>query len=126
MTRIRAAVVALVAFAALLFASGTAHAAVNDAVIKNQSFSYTTLTVCKSLVSDTKCGATVGYLSPGQNSQSKYGWPDTDAIYCGQGWWCKIDSNTFRGSGTGWNSRLIKVSGCGGCTIYVYLYPDHG
>ena len=110
----------------LMATPSTAHAAQNDAVIKNQSFSYTYLTICKSLISDTQCGGTVGNLYPGQNSLSKYGWRDTDAIYCGQGWWCQIDSNTFRGSGTGWNSRLIKVSGCWGCTIYVYLYPDHG
>ena len=110
----------------LMATPSTAHAVTNDAVIKNQSFSYTYLTICKDLISDTQCGRTVGYLYPGQNSLSKYGWPDTDAIYCGQGWWCQIDSNTFRGSGTGWNSRLIKVQGCWGCTIYVYLYPDHG
>ena len=124
--RIRNVAAIALIFSVIVATPGTARAAPNDAVIKNQSFSYTYLTVCKDLISDTQCGRTVGFLYPGQDSLSKYGWRDTDAIYCGQGWWCQIDSNTFRGSGTGWNSRLIKVPGCFGCTMYVYLYPDHG
>jgi len=122
-----AAILALM-FAAVLVPVGSAHAdgIGHDAVIKNQKFSYTNLGICKDAISETKCGSTHGWLSPGQNSKSKYGWADTDGIFCGKGWWCKVAAVTFRGYGSGWNSRFIKVGGCFGCTIPVYVWKDRG
>jgi hypothetical protein len=126
----RKALVALaLAVAALMVTPGSAHAdgIGHDAVIKNQKFSYATITVCHNAASDTSCvPGSYGFLSPGQNTNSKFGWSDADGIWCGRGWWCKIDSNTFRGSGTGWGSRFIKIGVCFGCTMYVYVFPDRG
>lgn len=124
----RTALVALLLAAiALVVTPGDAHAdgIGHNAIIKNQSFSYATITVCHNAVSSTACvPGSYGFLSPGQNVKSKYGWADADGIWCGRGWWCKIGNNTFRGSGIGWNSRFIKISGCFGCVMYVYVFPD--
>jgi hypothetical protein len=104
-------------------ADGVGH----DAVLQNQSYSYYTITVCHNAASDTSCvPGSYGFLSPGQNTKSKYGWADADGMWCPKGWWCEIFHNTFRGSGSGWGSRFIKIGGCFGCTVPIYVYPDRG
>lgn len=124
-TRIIAVLV--IAFAALLGPASAAHAdgLGHDAVIKNSKASYYNLGICHNAASETKCASGFGWLSPGQNSKSKYGWADTDGIFCGAGTWCMIFHNTFRGSGHGFNARFIKVGGCG-CTVPVYVWKDRG
>lgn len=123
--RMMAVVLAVLGFFALTAAP--AQAALNDAVIKNQSYSYYTITVCKDAASDTSCvSGHYGFLSPGQNTKSKYGWTDADGMWCPAGWWCQVFSSTFRGSGSGWGSRFLKISGCNGCTAPVYVYKDNG
>jgi hypothetical protein len=118
------AILALV-LGALVAVPTAANAAANDAVIKSQTSSVTNLGVCHSLSSDTTCSNRAWpppTLSPGQNTLSKFGWADTDAIFCGFGYICQINSSYFTGSGSGTGTRLIKVSGCWGCTIYVIVH----
>jgi hypothetical protein len=103
-------------------------AAANDAIIKNQATSATNLGVCHSLSSETTCSSTAWpppTLAPGQNTRDKFGWADTDAIWCGQGYTCQINSSYFTGWGTTRATmRLIKVSGCFGCFIYVIVHKN--
>jgi uncharacterized membrane protein YhiD involved in acid resistance len=121
------AIIALV-FAAMMVGPSAAQASIlNDAIIQNQSYSYYTITVCHDAATTNSCVAGhYGFLSPGQNVKTKYGWTDSDGIWCQAGWWCKIFSNTFRGSGTGWGSKFIKISGCTGFTAPVYVWKDNG
>lgn len=122
-----AAIIAMV-FGAVMLAPMPAQASIlNDAILQNQSYSYFTITVCHDAASDTSCvPGHYGFLSPGQNIKSKYGWTDGDGMWCSKGMWCKIFSNTVRGSGTGWNSKFVKIGGCDACTVPIYVFPDHG
>ena len=121
----RIAIVIALVFAGLLGFASPASAGVGDANIKNQSFSYSYLAVCKDAISSTQCGSVRGTLNPGQTTQGKYGWADADGIFCGQGWYCQVFSQTFVGSGSGSTSRFIKISGgaLGTLTVPVYIYP---
>ena len=118
-------IVTLVAmfFASMLFGVGSASAGAGDVYLKNQSHSVITVKICKDMISSTQCGSTVGYLEPGTNSYTKYGWGDADGVFCGEGYRCQIAASHFDGWGTGSSTRLIKVSGCATtCTIPVYVY----
>jgi hypothetical protein len=119
----RIALVFAVILGFFAFTAAPAQAALNDANIKNQSYSLTYLSVCKDAISDTQCGSTRGTLNPGQTTHGKYGWTDADGIFCGQGWYCQVFSNTITGSGSGSSTKFVKISGCSGCTVPVYLYP---
>lgn len=69
----------IVAASALVLGSSTAATADTGRASVTNSGS-ATLTVCKSATSATTCAGVVGTLSAGQNSESKYGWTDTDMV----------------------------------------------
>jgi len=77
-----------------------------------------TITVCRSASSSTSCGGTTGTLSKGQNSESKYGWSDTDLVWADGGcqlqtWeWTATTGNAWQPFASGGSSgRWVKLPG---------------
>lgn len=98
-----------------------ASAALNDLVVKNGGSR--DFLVCSSARNSTECGGTVGVLSPGQNTRTKFGWADTDMIDINAN--CKLYQWAYSGGQMKWvlsaiagsTSRWMKVPGNNGNTI---------
>lgn len=96
-----------------------AQAGVGDAKITNSASSVSTLTVCQNF-GTSGCSSGIGTLYPGENSNSKFGWPDTDGFFC-------VSTRRYL-VGSVWKtcsaSEWVKVSGglIGTITVPIRVY----
>ena len=94
--------------------------AANDAVIKSNSASGRTMTICHNwTTTGSHCASGVGSLSPGQNSKTKYGWKDTDGILNVPNGWClyNLSNNIVKYGSSSDSANDFKVSGFYGATF---------
>ncbi|QOR71455.1 hypothetical protein IM660_03940 [Ruania alkalisoli] len=107
------AILAFVAGVSVIAPAPAQAADLNDAVIANSSSSTHAFVVCRDWASNGTCayGSPRGWLYPGQNTQSKFGWADADGFHVDAG--CRA----YLGQGrTAYGPQWVKMYGSWGLT----------
>ncbi|MFS0885136.1 hypothetical protein [Aeromicrobium sp. 179-A 4D2 NHS] len=111
----------MLAAAALVLPLSPANAAANDLVIANHYSSPRNIEVCRDW-GNTSCqtASPKGFLTPGQNSKTKFGWADADGFKVPAG--CRFhytQSGTKKSVSGGSTGKWFKMGGFFGTKHYI-------